>query len=257
MSRIVCVSGAASGIAAALVSRLRADGQRVIGVDRQRGAGVDIVADLSQADGRAAAVAGAIAACDGRLDGLAALAGVGPQVGAERQVTVNYFGAVALLDGLHDALLAGDAPAALVASSVAAPLAPCDDDLLASLLDGDEERARKRAVEVGDAGMCYATAKRALAVTARRRAPAWIRAGVRLNALAPGNTDTALTRGAVADPEFGPRMQAVPVPRGAWAEPDEIAAAAAFALSPEASFLVGSFLVIDGGTDALVRPDTI
>ena len=33
------------------------------------------------------------------------------------------------------------------------------------------------------------------------------------------------------------------------------AVAAAWALSPAASFLIGSFLVIDGGTDALVRPD--
>jgi NAD(P)-dependent dehydrogenase (short-subunit alcohol dehydrogenase family) len=257
VTRTICVSGAASGIAAALATRLRADGHRVIGVDRDRGEHITVVADLSDADGRAAAVAGVLAACEGRLDGLAALAGVGPQVGVEGQVRVNYFGAVALLDGLHDALAAGDAPAAVVASSVAASLAPCDDELLATLLAGDEQAALKRAVEVGDAGVGYATAKRALAVTARRRAPEWIAGGVRLNALAPGNTHTALTRAAVADPEFGPRMEAVPVPRGAWAQPEEIAAAAAFALSPDASFLVGSFLVIDGGTDALVRPDTI
>jgi NAD(P)-dependent dehydrogenase (short-subunit alcohol dehydrogenase family) len=253
-ARTVCVSGGASGIGAALATRLRAEGQRVVTVDLH---GADVVADLSGPDGRARAVDGVLAACEGRLDGLAAMAGVGPHVGVEAQVRVNHFGAVALLDGLHDALRAGDAPAALVASSVAAAVAPYDDELLARLLDGDEEGACKRAAQVGDAGVGYATAKRSLAIAARRRAPAWAAEGVRLNAIAPGNTRTPLTAGTIADPEFGPRMEAVPVPRGEWAHPTEIAAAAAFALSPAASFLVGAWWVVDGGTDALVRPDVI
>src|SRR5881392_1449541 len=42
-------------------------------------------------------------------------------------------------------------------------------------------------------------------------------------ALAPGNTHTPLTAVTLADPEIGPLMEAVPVPAGRWAEPDEIA----------------------------------
>jgi NAD(P)-dependent dehydrogenase (short-subunit alcohol dehydrogenase family) len=251
--RTVCVSGAASGIGRALRERLEGDGCRVIGVDLR---GCEVSADLSTVEGRRDAVAAVLEASGARLDGLAALAGVGPQLGAIAQVTVNFFGAVALLEGLRPALAAGDSPAALVASSIAATVAPCDEDVLAASLEGDETAAVAHAEKLGDGGVGYSTSKRALAVYVRRNAPAWAAEGIRLNAIAPGNTVTPLTDGAIADPDFGPAMQAVPVPRGSWADPKEIASAAAWALSPEASYMIGSFFVVDGGTDALVRPDT-
>jgi NAD(P)-dependent dehydrogenase (short-subunit alcohol dehydrogenase family) len=250
--RTICVSGAASGIARALAEQLRADGHRVIGVDLRD---ADVVADLSTPGGRTAAVAGVLDACDGRLDGLAALAGVGPQLGAAAQVTVNHFGAVALLEGLRGALALGNAPAALVASSIAATVASFDQAIVDASLAGDEAAAVELSAKI-DGGIGYATSKRSLALYVRHNAPAWAADGIRLNALAPGNTHSALTKAALADPQFGPMMEAVPVPRGSWAEPPEIAAAAAWALSPAASFLVGSFFVVDGGTDALVRPDS-
>ncbi len=252
MTRTLCVSGAASGIARALTAQLRAEGHRVITVD-QRDA--DVVVDLSTPDGRAVAVEEVLDACAGRLDGLAALAGVGPQVGAVAQATVNFFGAVALLEGLRPALALGEAPAAIVASSIAATIAPYDEAIVEACLTGDEATAIDLSGKI-DGGMGYSGSKRALALYVRRNAPAWVADGIRINALAPGNTHTGLTAGALADEQFGPLMDAVPVPRGSWAEPPEIASAAAWALSPAASFLVGSFLVIDGGTDALVRPDT-
>ena len=46
------------------------------------------------------------------------------------------------------------------------------------------------------------------------------------------------------------------MPVGHWAEPREIAAAARWLLGPDASFVVGSILFVDGGTDTLVRPDS-
>jgi NAD(P)-dependent dehydrogenase (short-subunit alcohol dehydrogenase family) len=245
------VSGAASGIAKALSEQLRANGDRVISVDLHD---ADVIADLSTPTGRASAVAGVLDASGGRLDGLAALAGVGPQVGAAAQVTINFFGAVALLDGLRGALAQGDAPAALVASSIAATVAPYDEGIVSASLAGDEASAVELSDKI-DGGVGYATSKRSLALYVRRNAPAWAADGVRLNALAPGNTHTQLTKGAIDDPQFGPLMEAVPVPRGSWAQPPEIASAAAWALSPAASFLIGSFFVVDGGTDALVRPD--
>src|SRR5262245_34722766 len=100
--RTVALSGSASGIGRALRERLEREGQRVIGVDVRD---AEITADLASAAGRTAAVRGVLEACGGRLDGAVACAGLGPQhEDPEAIVSVNYFGAVALLDGLRDAL---------------------------------------------------------------------------------------------------------------------------------------------------------
>src|SRR5213593_2303810 len=113
--RVTAVTGSASGIGAALRARLGAAGERVIGVDLRD---AEVIADLARPEGRDAAVAAVRAACGGRLDGLVACAGVGPQVEpASTIVSVNYFGAQAVLAGLADALAAGDRPAAVAVSS--------------------------------------------------------------------------------------------------------------------------------------------
>lgn len=63
----IAVTGAASGIGAALAAWLADDGHRVIGVDL---AGADVEADLGTAGGRTAAIAAVTDLCDGRLDAL-------------------------------------------------------------------------------------------------------------------------------------------------------------------------------------------
>ena len=65
-------------------------------------------------------------------------------------------------------------------------------------------------------------------------------AGIRVNAVAPGVTRTGMTS-AVSDALLGT------VPLGRIAEPEEIAAAAVWLCSPEASYITGSVLVADGG----------
>jgi NAD(P)-dependent dehydrogenase (short-subunit alcohol dehydrogenase family) len=64
--------------------------------------------------------------------------------------------------------------------------------------------------------------------------------GIRVNAIAPGVTRTGMTS-AVSDD----LLRAVPL--GRIAEPEEIAAAAVWLCSPEASYITGSVLVADGG----------
>ena len=64
--------------------------------------------------------------------------------------------------------------------------------------------------------------------------------GIRVNAIAPGVTRTGMTS-AVSDE----LLRAVPL--GRIAEPEEIAAAAVWLCSPEASYITGSVLVADGG----------
>jgi NAD(P)-dependent dehydrogenase (short-subunit alcohol dehydrogenase family) len=247
----IALTGSASGIGAATRRRLEAAGHEVIGVDLRD---ADVVADLGTPAGREAAVAAVVERCGGILDGYAGFAGVPATVEPPAQlVHVSYFGSVAMLEGLRGALARRGGSSAIAVSSCAATVAPVDDALVAACLAGDEAHAASLPVP---GGVAYASVKLALATWVRRQAPAWAADGIRLNALAPGNTHTPLTAATLADPEIGPLMEAVPVPVGRWAAPDEIAAAAQWMLGEDSSFLLGTVLFVDGGTDALVRPDT-
>jgi NAD(P)-dependent dehydrogenase (short-subunit alcohol dehydrogenase family) len=248
------VSGSASGIGAAVRSRLERQDDRVIGVDLRD---AEVETDLSTRQGRDAALAAVVERCDGRLDRLVLSAGLGVHVTPISLIaSVNYFGAVELLDGLFPALQRGEDPAAVVICSNSAQLIPLDDHpYTAALLADDETAAHRILKESGEAFLAYAGSKNALGRALRRRAGEWGRAGVRLNAVAPGPVETPLLEGGLDDPRFGEAIRSLQIPLGRRGEPDEIAALVAFLLGPEASYVHGSVYYIDGGCDAEVRPD--
>jgi len=107
--------------------------------------------------------------------------------------------------------------------------------------------------------MTYPASKLAITRWVRRRAPGpdWAGAGIALNVLAPGAVETPLLQATKDDPTLGPLLEAFPVPVGRNGQPDELAAAVAFLLGSEARFLCGSVLVVDGGTEASLRPDEL
>lgn len=252
--RTVAVTGSASGIGAAVRARLESAGDRVIGVDLRA---AEVVADLAAPTGRAAAAAAVTAACGGRLDAFVACAGVGPHVRPPTIIAkVCFFGVVDLLDALLDPLAAGSSPSAVVIASNSAGLIPADQSLLDALAAGDEQAAAAAAAAL-DGATVYGVTKRALTRAVRRRAKPWGERGVRINAVAPGPVETPLLRATLDDEVLGPLTNALPVPLGRRAAPAEIAHAVAFLLDPASGYVHGSVLFVDGGTDALLRPDAI
>jgi NAD(P)-dependent dehydrogenase (short-subunit alcohol dehydrogenase family) len=73
----------------------------------------------------------------------------------------------------------------------------------------------------------------------------------------PGKVATPMLATIHAHEALGPMVAALPVPLGREGGPEELAAAIAFLLSPDARYVHGTTLKVDGGSDALVRPDAL
>lgn len=247
------VTGAASGIGAAIVSKLKSLGNEVITVDLR---GADINADLSTDSGRKEAIAAILKAAPEGLDGFVPCAGVGPQVPTIALIPkINYFGTVDMVEALKDALVKKKGSVVLISSN-SATLMEYNKDYTNALLAHDEAKACEIVTPL-DGQTAYGGSKFAVACWMRKNNQDYARAGVRVNALAPGYTETALTKAGKDDPVYGPSIKAFvdSIPIGRPGLPEDQANAAVFLLSPEASFIAGVVLFTDGGHDALFRPD--
>lgn len=250
---VAVVTGSAGGLGAAVADLLGLTGLRVVGVDVRDST---VVADLSRPDARAEALAAVRAEVGRALDRLVCCAGLGPTVDDHGAVvSVNYFSAIELLDALADELVHGDDPAVVLTSSNSITIDPTvDDDLVETCLAGDEDTARRRAGQLAGHSV-YASSKLALARALRRRVEDLGSRGIRVNAVAPGPFESALLDATRRDPELGPAAEALPVPIGRTGAPDDVARAVAFLASPAARYVHGAVLFVDGGIDALLRPD--
>lgn len=247
------LTGGATGIGAAIKSTLLADGHEVITVDIKD---ADIIADLSTAEGRQAAVDGICARAADGLDGFIPCAGVGPQVSPPSLVVkINFFGALATVNGVLD-LLERRNGSVLFISSNSAPMG-ADEQIVELMLAEDEAGASARVDELGDGQNAYGGSKLAIARWMRRNTTANAQRGIRFNAIAPGFITTPLTDAGLADKDFGSLIKdfVATIPVGRTGVPNDIARMAAFLLSPESSFICGSVMFVDGGHDAMLRPD--
>lgn len=248
------ITGSGSGIGAAVRKHLEAQGHQVIGVDLKN---AEIRADLSNPEGRGLAIEGIVAACDGVLDHLVTCAGVGGHVEPKSLVaSVNYFGSVELIDGLLPALQKGTNPAVVAIVSNSAQIAPLDDHpFVKALLDHDEPEACRLINAQGSGPIAYMGSKHALGRAVRRRVRKWGDARVRLNGVCPGPVKTPLLQAGLDDPATADVIKNIDIPIGRWGEPEDIAKLVGFLLGPEAEWIHGSILYIDGGNDAEIRPD--
>lgn len=254
---VYMVTGSASGMGGRVAERLRDEGHRVIGVDR---ADAEVVADLSLESGRQLAIDQVLEQCDGVLDGAVLAAGLGPKRGAERTlVEVNVLGVTDLLTGIRPALAAAERAKVVVFGSNSTTSTPFVPRRAVRLLTrGDTAAATKIVKRRGrlSGPISYASSKIAVSRWCREQSVTaeWAGAGISLNVIAPGPVMTPLLRSQLDSPT-GKQVRSFPVPARQFGTPDQLADWTLLMLSPAADFMVGAVVTVDGGTEALLRPE--
>ena len=232
------VTGAASGIGLAAAERLRADGFDVLGVDLRD---CDHVADLTTREGNAGAVSAAVDAF-GRLDVVVANAGI-QHVAPVAEFPEDRWDTILALLLTSPFLLAKYAWETLAASgsgrfvavaSVHALVASPYKAAYISAKHGLEGFSKTVALEGGARG-----------VTSNCICPAYVRTPLVENQI----SDQARTHG-ISEAEVVEKIMLTEPAIKRLIEPEEVAEFAAFLCTPEASFINGASLIMDGGATA-------
>lgn len=249
--RIFVVTGADSGLGRAVAERLTSQGSVITcGIGDE----VDIRADLSTQGGRSALIAEARRLSNGRIDGIVAAAGIG--AAHQDTVSLNYFGTIAVLEGLRDCLKASGCGAAVIVSS-SSTLNRGSAGLVRACVDGNEDKAlasAQRLIRTGRGSQIYRSSKIALNSWVRTTAVAgnWAGEGIVLNAVAPGIIATdAVMR--TWDQDRALLEIAMPQPLGLPGAVVPVADLIAFSVSGATHFMTGQVIYCDGGADALLR----
>jgi NAD(P)-dependent dehydrogenase (short-subunit alcohol dehydrogenase family) len=236
--RNLLLTGASRGIGHATVKRFGAEGWRVLTCSRQPfdprcpwpgGEEDHIQLDLADPDSTIAAVETVRAKIGGRLHALVNNAGISPKGEGGRRLTtldtdlrtwgqvfhVNFFASVILARGLQAELVAAQGAIVNVTSIAGSRVHPF-------------------------AGAAYATSKAALAALTREMAHDFGPLGVRVNAIAPGEVDTS-----ILSPGTEKIVESLPMRR--LGKPSEVADAIYFLCSPQAAYITGAEIHINGG----------
>lgn len=223
------IAGASRGIGLATALKLEALGARIASIQRGHGPGLSVEADLGDGEAAQAAVSEIIARL-GHLDICIYAAGRN-----HRQPCMD----IALEDWQRviDLNLTG----AFVVTRAAARQ---------FVAQGEGGRIVHVASELsffGGLGVApYAASKGGVVQLAKSQAVEWAELGIRVNAVAPGWIETEMTEPLRADADRH-RDITQRIPAGSWGAPEDIASAIAWIVSPEARYVHGAVIVVDGG----------
>jgi NAD(P)-dependent dehydrogenase (short-subunit alcohol dehydrogenase family) len=242
--KVCVITGASSGIGAATVRRFADEGARVVGVDlRDDAERCELAVGCDVADEEAvAAMYARVREAFGRIDVLFNNAGISPD--DDRSV-------------LETSLEAWERVNAVNARSVFL----CCKHGIPHLLEGGGGSVINTASFVAVVGaatsqIAYTASKGAVLALSRELGVQFARQGVRVNALCPGPVDTPLLRELFATDAEQAARRLVHVPMGRFARAEEIANAALFLASDEASYVNASTFLVDGGlSGAYVTPE--
>jgi NAD(P)-dependent dehydrogenase (short-subunit alcohol dehydrogenase family) len=183
-------------------------------------------------------------------------AGVSPvQATPERIVAVDVVGTARMLDAFEPWVEPGTV--AVCVASMAGTMTPLDPQVLELLARTPTDRlSALEALDPArlDVASAYGVAKRANQVRVEAASVAWGRRGGRVVSVSPGIVATPMGRAELAGP-FGDVMRAMTERSGAGrlGTPDEMGAVVEFLVSPAASFITGTDLLVDGGVVAAMR----
>src|SRR3954452_623067 len=234
--RVALVTGAASGIGAACVSRFRDEGAAVVTLDLA--GDVDHTVDVTDEDAVHSAIAATLAMHDrlGIVVTSAGVAGGGP---------------VHLLDEAEwDRVIAVNLTGTFLVSKHA--LAPMVEQGSGSIVNVSSVEG----IEGTEGGSTYNASKAGVVMLTKNMAIAYGSKGIRSNCICPGFIQTPLLSSVLDSPGMEVYRERIRADHklGRFGRPEEIAGAALFLASDDPSFVTGHALVVDGGYTAGRRP---
>lgn len=170
-----------------------------------------------------------------------------------RILEVNLLGTIHVLDAFAPLVGRGCSAVLLASSAAYMKPVPAEIERLMALGSGEEILERVAGLEDAATGLgAYCLAKRANQLRVQACASAWAERGARINSVSPGIMATPMS---AHERESGSAIDATALaaPCGRLGQPMDIAAAVVWLMSPQAGFVTGTDLLVDGGLTASIH----